>query len=131
MAKGIFFGVAGAFCQAVGAAWSKVGMGTGEGSLSGLEASFMRLLVASLVGVALALANRDRQRWRRDLFARGVQVRIFPAAICGTYLGIWLSLLAYKNTSLAVATTLTSLTPVLVLPLVILFLRQRVSPRAL
>ena len=44
--------------------------------------------------------------------------------------GVWLSLVAVKHTAAGIAATIMATVPVLVLPLVIVFYRERVSPRA-
>jgi drug/metabolite transporter (DMT)-like permease len=122
-ASGVACGILGAFCQALGAVCSKLGMS----ELDPLEASFVRLVFAAGLGLLAALAARRLRAWTEALFAPGVPLRLTAASACGTYLGIWLSLAAFKHSRLAVATTLTSLSPVFVIPLAWLFLGQRTS----
>jgi hypothetical protein len=40
-----------------------------------------------------------------------------PAVICGPWLGIWMSQIAYKNSYLAIVLTLTCTTPLFVMPM--------------
>jgi drug/metabolite transporter (DMT)-like permease len=52
-------------------------------------------------------------------------------AVVGPFLGVWMSLVAIKYIATGVASTLNSMTPVMILPLVILFYREKVTWRAL
>jgi drug/metabolite transporter (DMT)-like permease len=126
-AAGVLNGFLGSLCQALGVVFSKKGMEAVEP----LEASFIRLATAAGVVFLLALLLGKLGDWRRLLLAPGVPAPLAGAATCGTYLGIWLSLTAFKHTKLAVATTLTALSPVFVLPLAWVFLGSRITPRAL
>ena len=129
---GAWAGVLAAAAQAVGAALSKKGillLDERGASDSTLEASACRVVVAALLGLGIAGA-RGRLASVRSAVARpGVLPRLVPAAIAGTFLGIWFSMLTFKHTSIAVATTLCALTPVFVLPIVAVFLKHRVTVR--
>lgn len=135
LAAGLAYGAAGSLCQALGGVWSKEGIGllkTLDGvTQPALEASFVRLGVATVIGLAFGASARRLGAWRTQVCMPGVAKRLLPASFLGTYLGIWFSLMAYERTSVGVATTLTSMSPVFVLPLVVIFLGQRVSPRAI
>ena len=125
--SGVIFGVLGAAGQALGVVWSRQAMV----GLDTSEASFIRLLAAAVIGLLYALYRGHLAGWGRRVLARGTRSRLLPATLSGTYVGIWLSLIAYKHsTSAAVATTLTSLQPLFVLPLVWMFLGQKLSRRA-
>ena len=120
-AMAVACGFLAALCQAVGAVCTKLGMN----DLDPLEASFVRLVFAAAAGLLLALAAGRFRAFSRDLFAPGVPLRLAAASACGTYGGIWLSLIAFKHSRLAIATTLTSLSPIFVIPIIWLFLGQR------
>lgn len=131
---GALYGVLAALGQAVGAALSKVGIQRLE-SLSTewaapLEAACIRLVAASLIGFALAAAAGKIGHWRLHLVRTGEWKVLAPASVVGCYSGVWLSMVAFQRTEVAVATTLTALTPIFVLPLVYYLLRERVSRRA-
>lgn len=125
-AAAVVYGFLGSLCQAVGMVLSKLGMR----AVDPLEASFLRLATAAGTGLLLAFFLGRIGVWMRSLFARGVPLRLAAAASCGTYLGIWLSLTASKYSHVAVATTLTALSPIFVLPLARIFLGSTISPRA-
>lgn len=125
---GMVFGLLGALCQAVGQVASKLGMD--QGSCVPLEASFIRLSVsAGIIGGAMLL-SRTLTTAYKDIARRDVVRWLVPACFLGTYLGIWFSQIAVKHTNVAVATTLMSTSPLFAIPLVVIFLRQRVSMRA-
>ncbi|MGE3166697.1 MAG: DMT family transporter [Planctomycetota bacterium] len=131
---GLVYGVAGSVCQAVGALWAKQGiqaLAAVGAPRPAMEASFLRLLAAVIAGLIVGLAARRLRVWGAQLRAPGHLPRLIPAAFCGTYLGIWFSLLAFQHTSIGVASTLTSTSPIFVLPLVWFFLRQKITVRAL
>lgn len=125
LADGVTIGIAGAWFNAAGAVASRFAMaGTDP-----VEAAFIRILVAALASAAMvAAAGRFRDATAR-IVSRDVLPRFFPAVLCGTWLGIWLSQVAYKYSPVAIATTLTSTTPVFAIPLVWIFLGQRTTLR--
>ena len=135
-ALGVLMGVSAALCQALGAAWSKRGIQRFEAldvseQLCALDASCVRLLVAVLLGIVLGLHRGRIRGWTAQIRAKGALKVLIPASIVGTVLGVSLSMLAFQYTSIAEANTLSSTSPIFVLPLVIWFLKQRVSLFAL
>ena len=103
---GILHGVNASLCQAVGIALARHGMEELE-AVSPV-ASFVRLAIATVLGAALALASGRLTRWARALSAPGVRGRLVVASFVGTFLGIWLSLIAVGVLPLAEAGTQTS-----------------------
>jgi drug/metabolite transporter (DMT)-like permease len=57
------------------------------------------------------------------LFAAG-------GAIMGPFLGVWLSLVAVKMIPAGIAATLNAMTPIMVIPVVIFYYKEKVSYRA-
>ena len=55
---------------------------------------------------------------------------VIAGAILGPFLGVWLSLIAVKYVEAGIAATIMATVPVLILPLVVLIYREKVSPRA-
>lgn len=51
-------------------------------------------------------------------------------AVVGPYLGVWMSLTAMDHIPLGIAQTLCSLSPVLILPVVAVIYKERVTRRA-
>jgi len=124
--RGVLYGALGSLGQAVGAALAKLGMRELP-SESPFEATFIRLVTAAALGLLFALPMGVGS-WPRA-FAKHWP-RLLPASVIGTLVGITCSLIAFKYTDIAVATALTSMTPVFAIPLVWWFLGQRVTSRA-
>ena len=112
---GIACGILGSVCQALGGLFSTLGMQEGLGPL---EATFIRLLVAGVVTVSMLVARQHSRRLFRESFQRSQLKFIVPATAIGTWLGIWLSQIAYHGADLAVAQTLMSTCPLFAIPVV-------------
>lgn len=114
-------------CQAAGGVCSRIGM-QGCGSVEG---ALIRLAVsAAAVALIVAWQGQLRDVWQK-LKDRDLLRRLVPAVLMGTWLGIWLCQVAYKETSVSVATTLLATTPLFVIPLLRIFQQQKVTTRAI
>lgn len=123
---GLALGLLAMLCQSVGNVLSKLG-----GDLDPLEMGIVRLAFG-VAGLALVVLAAGRAR---DLLAPLRAPRqlawIALATTLGTYLGIWLLMAGIKHTShAAVAATLSSTSPIFVLPLAHFFLGDKLTPRA-
>lgn len=144
--RGVLFALFAAACQAIGAWLSKQGMGHGVSGVD--EADQMDPLSATLVRMTYALVlivpllvvheRRRRRKWRdgesearahEGTLAGGIGFTAL-GAIAGPFLGVWASLIAYDRAPLGVAQTMCGLSPVLILPLMPLVYRERLSWRA-
>jgi len=123
---GSLYGLGAASGQAVGLILAKRAMD----HVAVLDATIIRLLAAMAACWLLAFLHRDVGRSLRDLARAGVVAPLAVAALLGPCVGVWLSLVAVRHTDTAVAATLMALVPVLVLPLVAIVYRERVSGRA-
>ena len=72
---------------------------------------------------------QDRRRFIKTLAISGLTLAAC-AAILGSYLGVWMSLVAGDRAPLGIAQTLCSLTPIFILPCVVVAYKERVSARA-
>lgn len=126
---GVWLGVAGAMCQGVGATVSKVGMEVND--CSALEASMIRLLVAALGSIAIVLVRREGRQFAKKLFQWSLIKQLIPAAAIGTWLGIWLSQIAFKNTEVGIAQTLVSTSPLFAIPIVYFYQGHKTSAIAI
>jgi len=140
--RGILIAFVAAACQACGLMLSKVGMGhewlPPAERLDPQAATFIRMIFAGLGMTPLFYLMRAREKKRA---ARGVgPARVgsrgaglaftLGGAVCGPVFGVWMSLVAADNAPVGIAQTLTSLPPVLLLPIVYFVYREHVSPRA-
>ncbi|MCP4171566.1 MAG: DMT family transporter [Fuerstiella sp.] len=120
---GIAAGILGAICQAVGAVCSKIGMQ----ECDPVEASLIRLSVSAVGALVIVAALGQLKSVTTRLADLSVLRRFVPAVIVGTWLGIWLSQVAFKHASVSVAVTLLATTPLFAIPLVRIFYGHRVS----
>ncbi|MDX1436450.1 MAG: DMT family transporter [Anaerolineales bacterium] len=113
-AVGLLAALGGAFGQALGLLFSKIGL---AGDFSALSGNLIRLIAASSV-LWLATAVLRQVRPTIGQFARNRKARsyITLGAFTGPFLGVSFSLVAVQNTSIGVASALMALPPVLLLP---------------
>ncbi len=137
---GLLLAVAAAVCQAVGYLLSKEGIGHGwlprEQHMSPQTASLIRMFFAALSAVPLFVwaARRRIGIASEEATERSRRGSGYMYTLCGSlagpFLGMWMSLVALDRVKLGVAQTLISLSPVFILPLVVLLYKERVSARA-
>jgi len=124
---GILAATVWAFCQAVANVLTKVG----GADASALDITLVRLAAGTAVLVALVARGEGLRATLRPLRRKGTRLRVVEATFVGTYLGVWLQISGLRYTSHAgVAATLSSTSPLFVLPLAAAFLGDRPSFRA-
>jgi len=125
---GIWLAVGGAAGQAVGLLFSRVGL---SGGYSAISATSVRVGVAALA-MALISFFQGKLRARLDGWRdRKALLEISAGALTGPVLGVTLSLVAIAHTHIGVASTLMSLTPVLLLPVSHFLFKERITSRAI
>lgn len=133
--RGVVMGLLGALCNAGGATFSRLGtLGSEAFSSAGcdpLEATVIRVCIAAGASTVAALAMGALLPTARRAFAWPALKTYLPAVICGPWLGIWMSQIAYRQTRLAIAITLTCTTPLFVTPLLRIFYGYRISLRGI
>lgn len=125
---GVGCGIMAAIGQATGMALAKNGLTDQFPSLSG---TLMRMISAMLVIWLLAIIQRKGLATLHEasLNKKGL-LAIIAGSIVGPFLGVWCSLIATQSEMLGIASTLTSLTPIFVLPFVHFIFKEKVSRRA-
>ena len=128
--KGVLLGIVAAVGQAAGLVLAKQGMVGAGGDLAPLEAAYVRMVV-SLVVIWTLAAGRGKMIQTIRAMKNGRALSFCAAgAIVGPFLGVWMSLVAVKYIPAGLAATLNSTTPVLVLPLVARWYKEKVTLRA-
>ena len=122
-AYGAWYGVLGALCQAGGGVFSKLGMtrsidGEVVSECGALEATLIRLIIAAIGTLGIIVGKRQLLGVWRSLKHWPNTWMILPATICGTWVGIWMSQIAFKESEVAVAQTLHSTCPLFAIPMV-------------
>jgi drug/metabolite transporter (DMT)-like permease len=124
---GILFAIGGAACQAVGLVLAKAGLNLG---LDPLPATFIRMLTAAVAIWLFSLFTGDIVKTMEKLKDKRALWLTLGGAVCGPFLGVWLSLVAVKNTEAGIAAAIMATVPVMVIPLVIVVYKEKVSFRA-
>jgi drug/metabolite transporter (DMT)-like permease len=124
---GVTFALGGAVGQAVGLVLAKAGMGE---TLPALPATFIRMSAAALAIWFFGIIRGDLKEAPAKFRDSTALLLALGGSITGPFLGVWLSLIAVKLTHAGVAAAIMATTPVLVIPLVILIYKEKVSWRA-
>jgi drug/metabolite transporter (DMT)-like permease len=124
-AKGLTFAFIGALGQAFGLVFSKLGMG----SYNAFAATQIRI-IAGLLGFVVVLTLT--KKWPefkaafKDATAMG---KISIGAFFGPFLGVSFSLVAVQHTATGIVSTITSITPILIIPPAIFIMKEKVTTK--
>lgn len=125
---GILLAAGGALGQAVGLLFSRLGL---AGGFSAISATHVRVSAAALVLAVLSLGQGKFQlHWAR-MKDRTALLEISAGALTGPVLGVSLSLVAIAHAHIGVASTLMSLTPVILLPVSYFLFKEKITSRAI
>ena len=124
--RGVLLGLGGALGQAGGLILSKIGLR----EIDPLPANQIRMTAGILGFVVVFALTRRAGRLVGAIRNRRAMAWTTLGAITGPFLGVTLSLVAMRDARAGVAATIMALTPVLILPLVVLLGRERVAARA-
>ncbi|MEM7453874.1 MAG: DMT family transporter [Planctomycetota bacterium] len=123
VSTGVLCGIGGAIAQAAGVALSKLGMD----DCGPAEATFVRLVAAAVLTVVITMAAGNlRSIVRNTCKAKTLKLILLGTAV-GTWLGIWLSQVAVKDTNVAIAQTLLATSPLFAIPIVFFYQGHKVS----
>lgn len=127
LVRGVALAALAALCQAVGAILARMGMRQG---MDPLGASVVRLAVG-LVGMAvMGWGSGQSKGWLSELGRERTWMKVAGAALIGTCVGVFLSLVALaRSRSVGVASTLLATSPVFVLPIAHAFKIERATLR--
>jgi drug/metabolite transporter (DMT)-like permease len=124
-ASGIFFGVLAALGQATGLVFSRQGM---QGNFSPISGNAIRMLAAVIALWLVALLQKQAGSTVESLRAHPSALKLIAlAALLGPVFGVSLSLLAVQNAPVGIASLLTSLSPIFILPFSHVFFKERLG----
>ncbi len=126
---GVVLGLGSALCQALGGMFSQQAMEHSDCSAG--EAAFIRLLVAAVIMFVFAASRGVLSKVHWEFLNGGNWRFVLAGTALGTWLGIWLSQIAYQKTDLALASTLLTTSPLFAIPVLYLYIGQRTSVVAL
>lgn len=121
--KGILFALIGSLGQAFGLIFSKIGMG----DLNPFEATQIRI-IAAVLGFIIVISFK--KEWRKVFVSFKDRKAISwtgIGAFFGPFIGVSFSLLAIKYISTGIVSTITSISPILIIPISIIFLKEKVT----
>lgn len=119
--KGLIFALLGAAGQAIGLVMSKYGMG----EYNAFAASQIRVLAGAAGFVVLFFIIKKWALVGKAMHDRRALWILLLGAFFGPFLGVSFSLLAVQNTAAGIASTLMSITPVLIIPPAVIFFKER------
>jgi len=123
--RGIFFAFLGAVGQALGLIFSKLGMG----SYNPLAATQIRIIAAFIAfTILITVWKKWSDIWGAFKNKRAIG-EIALGAILGPFVGVTLSLVALQYAPAGVVSTLTSISPILIIPFSIGIYKEKVLPR--
>ena len=125
---GILLAVGGAAGQAVGLLFSRLGL---AGGYSAISATHVRVSVAAFILLVIGLLQGKVHTHLAKMKDKKALLEITAGSLTGPVLGIVLSLVAIAHTHIGVASTLMSLTPVLLLPVSYLLFKEKITSRAI
>jgi drug/metabolite transporter (DMT)-like permease len=125
---GILFGLGGALGQSVGFIASKQGL---AGDFPELSGNIIRLLIATVTIWAFSALNGSAMKGVQTLREKPQAIKfILAGSVVGPFIGVWASLVAVDRAPVGIASTLTSLAPIILIPLSRLFFKERITQRA-
>ncbi len=128
-ALGVLFGVLGALGQATGLVFSRQGM---LGSFSPISGNVIRMLTAVVALWLVTFLQGEAGKTVQALQDHPASFQLLAlAALIGPVTGVSLSLLAVQNTEVGIASVLTSLSPIFILPFSHFYLKERLGWQAI
>lgn len=123
---GIKYGLLSIICASTGIILSKIAVV----SVPTVQATFIRMVSASAGLVLWGLLSRRLKEWAtpfKDMrFLRSASLVVFISV----FGGFWLFLVAVKYTHASIASALNETAPLFIMPMAFLFLKERISARA-
>jgi drug/metabolite transporter (DMT)-like permease len=124
-AKGVLYAFIGALGQSFGLVFSKFGMG----DYNPFAATQIRI-IAAFVGFFIIITVGKKWKEVAASFQNKLAIRnIAIGAIFGPFLGVSFSLLAVQHTSTGIVSTITSISPILIIPASIMIFKEKVLPK--
>ncbi len=126
--RGILLALGGATGQAVGLVMAKQGL---VGDFPSLSATLMRMVVALVVLWIITFFQGKAGSTVRALKDHRASLFLLGGAVTGPFLGVWMSMVAVQSAAVGIASTLMSLTPVMLIPLALWIFGDRITLRSI
>ncbi len=125
---GLLLATCGAVGQALGLVLSKPAL---DGDFAPLSATLIRMLIASAAVWIYTLLRRPDGTTQKALKDRKTMLPLVSGALAGPTVAIWLTMFAIQNTPVGVTSTLTSLAPIILIPVERWLFHEKISMRAM
>lgn len=126
--KGIIFAIIGAIAQAAGMVLAKLGMSNG---IHPISANVIRIFAGFIGLIIFALLRREFIHDFQKMKDRKALLLITVSALIGPVLGIILTLYALQLAPVGIVTTIMQISPVILLPIEVMFFKRRINPSIL
>lgn len=126
---GISLAFGGAFCQSLGYIIGKLGMEAGTSSYDPFASTQIRV-IAAIIGFTIVVTFR--RNWPKVIKAfsyKRAMTHTIIGSVFGPFIGVSLSLVALNYTSPGVASTLTSITPILLIPVALFYHKEKLHTK--
>lgn len=123
--KGVLYAFAGALGQAFGLVFSKFGMG----DYNPFAATQIRVIAAIIGFAAVITFSKNWDKTRAALKDYNAMKYISFGSFFGPFLGVSFSLLAVQYTATGIVSTITSISPILIIPASIMVFKEKVLPK--
>ncbi len=128
--KGLVLGLGAAVGQALGLVVAKQGMMYSGVTVDAMSASFIRMVTATVIIWIISAARGKLGGIFGSLKDKQAVKLCLGGTFFGPFLGVWMSLVALEYIRTGVAATLNATTPIMIIPVVIYYYKERVSWRA-
>ncbi len=129
--QGVILAVLGAVGQAVGYVIAKKGLGDAGHEYDAFSATQIRMLAAIPGFVIVIMLSGRTQRFRDALKHKRAMLQLSLGSLTGPFMGVALSMIAIQYAAVGIASTYMATAPVLILPLVVVFYKEKVTKRAM
>ncbi len=124
---GLKYSLLSIICMVAGVLFAKIGVK----SVSAIQATFIRLFWGAIGLILWGCLNRQLKSWLRPFKNPLLLKKVSFVVFIVVFGGFWLFLLALKHIDAAIASTLSSTTPLFILPMVAIMLKEKISMRAM
>jgi len=124
--KGIIFGLISVLAMSISAILTKKGVA----GISTIYATLIRMFAGTLGMLLVGSITFRLREWIMPFRDARLILQFFLAVCVITFGGFWLSIVAFKYTSVAIANSLISMEPIFIIPLSVVFLKEKLTSRA-
>jgi len=125
---GLLLGLGAALGQTAGLILSKKGL---EGDFSALSGNLIRVIVAVIAIWVYTLFRGKVISTIKELKNRKALISLSAGSFFGPFAGVWLSLVAIKYARIGIASTLMSITPIILIPISYKIFKEKITLQAI